>query len=145
MLFRSSQEGRVALSRPGIMLIELFRLFCLRFNWQYIDGFEKECGQIGVGYSLLLLHKYGGQWNHVTFYADKFLKAFPIVVDTITGDTEDALGKATYYYTLRTFEHGMEWFGLVHSDKKLTPLYHPDYRVMTTPLFREFIKVKWPK
>jgi len=55
-----TKKGEVLITNNDELLPLLFKTFCTKFNWGYFDGYEYEkWGQLGFGFSLVLLGKYG--------------------------------------------------------------------------------------
>lgn len=140
-------KGKLSVTKKGISLINdnhkllplLFETFCTKFNWAYFDGYEDErWGQLGFGFSLILLHKYGNLKRKDTFYAKKYYTAFPDLQDYIP-QTEHIGTNGYGAYCYRTFEHFLVAFGLITYEKKT--IFDPKY-VIKTKLFDAFIKVK---
>lgn len=138
-------KGKSLAKKPAALLIELFRAFCLKFNWAYFDGYESEhTAQFGAGFTLFLLYKYGRELRKSDFYASHFMKAFPMVLDEFTNRPYSSPeSDFISCYVLRTFQRGFNWFGLV----EVTPLpipaslrAHPE--VKSTPLLYDFILVE---
>jgi hypothetical protein len=100
----------------------------LKFNLGYLDGYENELiGQLGFGFSLFLLFKYGNTEREIKFYSDKYFKAFPNM-----GINNDQNSNC---YRVRMFERFLKYFGIIEirgnrSDKKLRK----------TGLFDKYIK-----
>ena len=103
---------------------ELFRLtlqtFTGKFNWSYNDGYsEHPIGQLGWGFSIYLLFQFGSQPQTAQFYADKYLRAFPMFLRYFP---QESLGTPqrsfTSCYLIRTFDRFLEWFGFVDIEKQ---------------------------
>ncbi len=61
--------------------------YALRFNWASLDGYgNSRAGQFGIGYTLLLLKKYGNEFRKPKFYFDKYLFAFPALLQDFIGN-----------------------------------------------------------
>jgi len=123
-------NGKLALTKQGEKLLqsdkrhELFRLtlqtFTDKFNWSYNDGYsEHPIGQLGWGFTVYLLFQFGSQPQAAQFYADKYLKAFPMFLRYFP---QESLGTPqrdfTTCYSLRTFDRFLEWFGFVDIEKQ---------------------------
>ncbi len=116
-------NGKLKLTKQGEKFLEpgyrveflkrILQEFTSRFNWGYNDGYTEEpVGQLGWGFSLFLLDKFGDEERPLQFYADKFLRAFPPLLDffppiySSTPETQFAR-----CYGVRTFSRFLEWFG----------------------------------
>jgi hypothetical protein len=113
--FRLTQEGEKILSQGlnGKSFLELFRAYTLRFNWAYRDGYP----QMGIVqnsflFTLFCLHRFGDETRSGEFYADLFLRAFPMVLDELPqnpyrGPEEEA----KRCFSLRALERFASFFG----------------------------------
>lgn len=84
-----------------------------KFNWAHLDGYgENGIGQMGFGFSLILIHKYGHKKRTDKFYNEKYFDAFPMLLETIAVPTyftkEEYAGNC---YSLRTFNRFLSFFG----------------------------------
>lgn len=119
--------------------------FCQRFNWHFFDYYSDDTqsgtiGQLGFGFSLILLSKYGNMDRPDRYYAEKYFKAFPMLLDSVQvtyGTVEDYCSNC---YSLRTFEHFLYHFGLVEI-KKGKRFLEEDTLVKKTPLFDRLISL----
>ncbi|MDR0370475.1 MAG: hypothetical protein LBH80_01275 [Prevotellaceae bacterium] len=122
-----------------------FKGFCRKFNWRYFDHYSDDeqsgtIGQLGFGFSLILLSKYGNEERSERSYADKYFKAFPMLLETV----QPTYGTVRKYcfncYCLRTFERFLYPFGLVEIKKGKRVLQEETY-VLKTPLFDKLISL----
>ena len=143
------REGKLSLTAKGIsllkspakLLILLTETYFLKFAWGYFDLYESQmAAQFGAGYTLLLLQKYGKQEREATFYARKFLEAFPVIVQEFKPRYSTEEDQFNRCFTLRTFLYGFTWLGLVetHETGRLIEGTQT-YWVKTTPLFDELV------
>jgi hypothetical protein len=118
-------NNKLTLTKKGEKLLApdqrhaLFQLmletFTQKFNWAYNDAYtEHPVAQRGWGYTVYLLLKFGDQAQPVGFYADQYIRAFPVFLGYF-GETafRDPLTTFKGCYTVRTFDRFLEWFGLV--------------------------------
>lgn len=118
-------HGKLVLTKIGAQMLEpnsraqLFRLvfttFTTKFYWAYND-FYPDFGlcQNAFGFSLYMLGRFGTEERHRDFYAEKFLAAFPIVLEEFQSESYDTPESSfKRCYKLRTFERFFEWFDLV--------------------------------
>ncbi|MGC8654507.1 MAG: hypothetical protein ACP5US_11015 [Candidatus Kryptoniota bacterium] len=117
--------GRFTLTNRGRKFVEgnhreeMFRLilemFTDRFNWEYNDRYPAPAvGQFGWAYSIFLLLKFGDSERAIEFYANKYLTAYPMLLDQpeesiFSSVREDCI----HSYALRCFERFLKWFGFV--------------------------------
>lgn len=128
-------NGKLTLTKQGEGLLqperrhELFRLtlqiFTDKFNWSYNDGYpEHPIGQLGWGFTVYLLFKFGSQPQAAQFYADKYLKAFPMFLRYFLRESPGTPQRDfTNCYLIRTFDRFLEWFGFVDIEKQKPALY----------------------
>ena len=141
------RKGKLSLTAAGKKiaasdqeLLELiFKTMCLKFNWSYFDGYEDEnVGQLGFAYSLLLLSKYGEKLRPAQFYVQKYLQAFPALLDGLTPEFRSREEYAQNMYSLRFFDRFLYYFNFISKSgeefRKAT-----DSEVKATPVFYKFI------
>jgi len=121
------RNGKLSLTKTSKNILgdnhELLRLilltFAAKFNWAYYDGYgENQIGQLGNGFSMILLSKYGHENRLNSFYAEKYFKAFPLLLDTVAPNYGTLERFSTNCYSLRTFERFLDYFGLVNIDRQ---------------------------
>ncbi len=135
-----TKSAEKILSDDYALLRLIFITFATRFNWAYYDGFgDNQIGQLGYGFSLVLLSKYGHEKRKDSFYAEKYLKAFPLLLESIVPSYGTADRYATRCYSIRTFERFLDYFGLIVIDEEDTRMDSTKY-VTTTALFNSLIK-----
>ena len=122
----------------------IFNIFTTKFNWSYYDGYsEDNVAQLGFGFSLILLSKYGNQKRVHGFYAKKYFKAFPQLVENAIppnyGTIEEELERC---YLLRTFERFLKYFGLINIEHPTKILGNS--KIIKTDLYDKLIKCKLP-
>ena len=99
----------------GELFLRLFQAYAPRFNWAYRDG-SSELGivQHSFLFSLFILQKYGHEPRPEGFYAERFLRAFPMALEAIK---EPPFGTAEEYvsscYRIRCIDRFAWFFGLV--------------------------------
>ncbi|VAW25120.1 hypothetical protein MNBD_BACTEROID01-832 [hydrothermal vent metagenome] len=147
------RNGKISLTKASKKVLadnnELLRLifltFATKFNWAYYDGYgENQIGQLGYGFSLILLSKYGQEKRLDSFYSEKYFKAFPQLLELIKPSYGTLENYSTQCYSIRTFERFLDYFGLIKIDKKGKGLDSIKY-VTKTDLFDRLIKCTPPK
>jgi hypothetical protein len=98
---------------------KLFEQYIRRFNWAYPRGLmEVGFFQQSFAFSLYLLSRFGDQPRPASFYADRFVQAFPMLLDmeppTQAWKPADALKFAYTSQVLRSFA---DLFGLVKYER----------------------------
>ena len=122
-------HGKLSLTKLGEKLLqsenrpELFTKILLSFtrdfNWGFHDGYPNQpIGQLGWAFTLYLLFKYGREPRTVTFYADKYLTAFPVFITFFQADFSTPKKLFIQCFHLRTFERFLLWFGFVSVQKQ---------------------------
>lgn len=124
------RKNKMFLSQFALQLLEeknrfelfkiIFKTYSNDFLWAYLDGYRSELiGQLGFTFSLTILKYYGSKNLPLSFYYDKYKRAFPLL--------ENHLKYFQYFpkerqfiscYKLRLFDRFFEWFGLVKSEGK---------------------------
>jgi hypothetical protein len=119
--FILSQKNRDLLTKHGMRGIYpcLFRTFVREYEWGYLDRYpEFPFIQSSFVFSLFLLARYGDERRLDTFYTEKFLRAFPLLlqdVPEISYTTPERLIGSCY--SLRTFTRFAEFMGLVEIER----------------------------
>jgi len=138
-----TKAGKKTMSYNFKLLKTIIETFATKFNWPYYDGYdENKIGQLGYGFSLILLSKYGHEKRLDSFYAAKYFKAFPDLLEHeapsrfVTQEKESAS-----CYSLRTFDRFLEYFGLINIEMKDSS-WDADKYIIKTELFDKLIKVR---
>lgn len=122
------------------LLRQIFLTFTNKFNWAYYDGYgENQIGQLGYGFSLILLSKYGQEKRLDSFYAEKYFKAYPRLLDSVEPNYGTLEKYSTRCYSIRTFDRFLDYFGLVKIDKQGKWIDSLKY-ITKTDLFDKLIK-----
>ncbi len=145
------RNGKLSLTKNGEKIISddnklldlIFKTITTKFNWAYYDGYgDNKIGQLGFGFSLILISKNGNEKHLDQFYADKYFKAFP---DLLKQDVPTRFVSrekhSTNCYSLRTFDRFLDYFGLIKiemADKS----WDADKYIIKTQLFDKLIKVR---
>lgn len=144
------RNGRLSLTKASKKIVanndSLFKLiitsFATKFNWAYFDGYEENSiGQMGVGFTLVLLAKYGDKERANDFYADKYFKAFPHLMQS---EEPPEMIHDRYYtncYSIRTFERFLDYFGVITITKKNPSVFAPRF-IKKTPLFDRIFAIE---
>ena len=140
------RKEKIFLSKKGVACInnhfnlfsELLQTFCLKFNKAYMDRYEgEEIGNVGAGFVLYLLSKFGSEKREITFYSDIYYRAFPMLKDQIKPIlTISISGMLTGCLKNRLF-WGFSSFGLIELEEQLDSSYHSKYLVKNTILFKQ--------
>ncbi len=135
-----TKKGEKILTDDNKLLRKTISIFGLKFNWSYFDLYENRLiGQLGFGFSLILLGKYGNEKRVDNFYAEKYFRAFPVLID---GSFRPSFGTpesyAAHCYSLRTFDRFMDFFGLINIERERR--WDADQYISKTELFDKLIK-----
>ena len=143
------RNGKLSLTKKGEKIVEddhlflkaLLTTFILKFNWGYYDGYDiDDIGQRGVGFTLLLLSKYGKERRLNNFYGEKFVKA-----STSHGNTSGPIyERLLRCYSLRTFERFLADYGLVEVESD-GDFLGGNIHITKTALFDKLISCAEPK
>ena len=141
------RNGKLSLTKTGAkitandqeLLMLILKTMCLKFNWSYFHGYEDEnVGQLGFGFTLLLLSKYGQEPRPASFYLEKYLKAFPQLLEGIEPKYKSRKEYALGMYAIRTFDRFLLYFNFISkSGGKFDPA--KDAEIKATDLFRKFV------
>ena len=135
-----TKKGQALIKNDFTLLSLIFTTFGTKFNWAYYDGYgENRIGQIGFGFSLILLGKYGEARRIDKFYSDKYFKAFPDSINEIEDVGYRTMEEsARSCYSLRTFDRFLDYFGLIKIDTEKK--WDAEKFIMKTELFDKLIK-----
>jgi hypothetical protein len=136
-----TKSGEKTITDNFNLLKLILETFGNRFNWAYFDLYgSNKIGQLGYGFSLILLHKYGDAKRLDGFYADKYFTAFPDLLAPLP--PEGYKNEYAGCYTLRTFERFLNYFGVIEYEKSRMRI---DNKVQKTALFDRLIKITPPR
>ncbi len=143
--FILSRNCRSLLAQGGMAAVYplLLQVYVRKFNWGYWDGYgEIPFIQQSFLFTLYLLSQFGHDWRSSGFYEDRFLQAFPIVLDQLeTPSYQTPEQQARSCYTLRTLENFAGFLGLVTLEQvKSEEFLVQQYRVKKTPLLDQAVQ-----
>lgn len=146
-------KGKLTLTKKGKDLLnekkefELFKAIFLtfagKFNWGFFDGYEDgRVGQLGFGFTLILLEKYGEKFKGMSFYTSKYLRAFPFLRENFTDSYRTVDEQVNRCYSIRTFERFLKYFWLI--EIKYGKGIIDDFEVKKTEIFDKLFTIeKW--
>ena len=124
------------------LLRQIFLTFTNKFNWAYYDRYgENQIGQLGYGFSLILLSKYGQTKRLDSFYAEKYFIAYPKLLDSLEPTYGTLERYSTMCYSIRTFERFLDYFGLITIEEERQGFDSIKY-ITKTDLFDRLINVR---
>ena len=147
------RNGKLSLTKSGEKIISnnekllktILETFATKFNWAYYDRYgENHIGQLGYGFSLILLSKYGAEKRLDSFYAEKYFNAYPDLLDSVEPRYGTLEEYATNCYSLRTFDRFLDYFGVINIDTEGDALDSIKY-ITKTYLFDRLIKCTPPQ
>ncbi len=148
------RNGKLSLTKKGAKIIAdnheflklIIRTFCLKFNWAYYDGYDNpDIGQFGINFSLILLSKYGSEKRSSDFYADKLIRAFPALLDTVQGNKfSSPVDIIRGSYSIRLFKRFLIDYNLVEYAETYNPVLNTLIYVKKTRLFDKLFAIKPP-
>ena len=133
-----TKKGNALLTDNGSSLFKvLFIANTIKLNWGYFDFFKNDdCGQLGFLWTLWILKKYGFTPKPASFYAQKYLTAFPIFINQ-----QNNIHFADACFTVRFMARFCSYFGFIASDNNDNmALFLKDPEIVSTPLLNAFIK-----
>lgn len=147
------RNNKLSLTKKGQQVIQddtkllplIFKIFAKKFNWAYYDGYDDNgVGQIGVGFTLILLSNYGKERKIDRFYADKYFRAFPHLVGYgAKRSVEDLDRSLCRAYSLRTFDRFLKYFELITIEEEKKG-WDEDKFIQVTALFDKLFDVRPP-
>jgi len=97
---------------------------------------------MGWAYSVYLLARFGAEVHPASFYAEHYQRAFPIALADFTGATyASPAEQLASCYEVRTFERGLNWFGLVAASEPALGLARPEGLISVSPLLMQVFEV----
>jgi hypothetical protein len=120
----------------------LFEAFVRKYEWGYLDRYpEFPFLQSSFLFSLLLLFRHGDQQRPDSFYCERFLKAFPMLLEGVSASEywtpEEFVGNC---YSLRVLQRFAEFFGLVEIERVGKRMIPDEIRIRKRPLLDEVVK-----
>jgi len=146
------RKGYLSLTKSGIemvkdpagLLAHLIDTSDRKLNWAYFDGYgENKIGKLGWAFSLIILHKYGKEKREDTFYAEKYFRAFPMLIDEILEPYyRDPEQIAFSGYSHRIFDHFLGSLGVIEVERER--LFYGTKYITATDLLWKMFRVEVP-
>lgn len=124
------------------IFIQTFSTFAQKFNWGYFDMYSSQAtGTVGFAFSLYLLSKYGTNERQDSFYSEKYLKAFPSLIDLFKDDkwVTDINRSFNSCYSIRTFDRFLDYFNLINIRSEGRPYLDSKKFIKKSPIFDDII------
>lgn len=144
------RKGKLSLTKSADKLLvddesllrKTLHTFTNKFNWAYYDGYgDNGIAQFGYGFSLILLSKYGNKERLESFYAEKYFKAYPQLIESVRPMYGTKESCASTCYSLRLFDRFLLYFGLISIEKVRGDVYLIN-KVKKTELFDRLITLQ---
>ncbi len=137
-----TKKGKKELNDNRKLFENIITTFGTRFNWAYYDGYgNNQIGQLGFGFSLILISKYGSEKREDSFYSKKYLSAFPLLIEQIEPSNFRPREKqASDCYSLRTFDRFLDYFGIIKIESEAK--WNSKKFIKKTELYDKLIKVR---
>ncbi|WP_158861134.1 hypothetical protein [Lunatibacter salilacus] len=140
-----TKQGQQILQKDDMLTQLIIKTYMKKFNWAFFDGYgENGIGPIGSGFSLILISRFGNEWHSNRFYAQKYFKAFPNLLDGPEPPYSNRIDHCENCYSYRVFEKFMKYLGLVEI-KFEGELWRNEISVIKTDLFDKLFKVEKPR
>lgn len=142
--FILSKSCRHLLATDGMLAFYpiLFEAFVRRYEWGYQDRYpEFPFIQTSFLYTLLLLTRYGDEWRPDSFYIERYLRTFPMLLqeapDIGYQTREQFIGRC---YSLRMLQRFAEFLGLVEIERIGNRLLPDEFKVRKLPLLERMVR-----
>jgi len=121
-----TKNGKLSLTKAAESILAeshellslIFYTFTNYINWWYYDPtFNKDIAQLGYGYSLVLLSKYGHNVQTDTFYAWKYFTAYPSLLWSFKTGKRIIDTYTMACYSRRTFNRFLDFFGVIEIEE----------------------------
>jgi hypothetical protein len=141
--FILSKTCRSLLDTHGMagIYLRLFKTYAREFNWGYMDRFpEITFIQHAFLFTLYLLTKFGDDQRPNAFYEDRFLQAFPSVLNVLKPDPFYTPEKTIRScYTWRTLVHFVGFFGLATVEPESKSPFEHKFQIKKLSLLQEVV------
>lgn len=137
--FVLTEACRTILAGSGVVGLypRLLKAYCRDFNWAYWGGGpDIPIIQHGFLFTLYLLHRFGKEWQSLSFYEDSFLRAFSPVLEGLEGNAYHSAEEiAKQCYSTRVLISFASFLGLAAMDLVLDDKGVVEgYRVIRGPM-----------
>ena len=142
--------NKLSLTKNGEKLIKnhhklhekIMSAYVNRLNWGYFDGYDADgLAQMGFGYSIFLIYKYGAEKRLTDFYAEKYFRAYPMMMmDEAQAIYRTAEEYSLSCYSIRTFDRFLYFFGAVEIETGTG--WQDHILINKTDLFDKLFEVK---
>lgn len=135
-----TKKGKTLMKDRQELLKEIFRNYTQKYRIAYLDGHSSDdCAQLGFAFTLILLAKYGESLNQTTFYAEKYLKAFPRIIDSFKESYTPPSRQMSSCYAFRSFNKFLNFFNL--TELETSPDWDEPDRVKKSAIFDRIFRI----
>ncbi|TFH72252.1 hypothetical protein E3V39_11695 [Gammaproteobacteria bacterium LSUCC0112] len=135
---------RKVLKQGGLssLYTSLFECYVQKFNWDYRSrGREHPFFQQSFAFTLYLLQQFGRTERPARFYEDRFIQAFPMLLDDLHDAILGAEREIRIQYRYRVLTDFAAFMGLV-TLQRLSDDLTPEYAVTALPLVFELVEFR---
>ncbi len=140
-----TKKSKNILNDNSSLFQAIFSAYTEKMNWAFFDYYgDHNIGQLAYGFSLILLSKYGNIKRLDQFYAEKYITAFPALLNYISSKEYRSVKEGAYdCYSFRTFNQFLKYFGLITIEEEGII---PDKKtfITKTELFDLLFEIKKP-
>jgi hypothetical protein len=140
-LTKTWRDKLLKMNRQDIF-IQTFSTSALKFNWAYFDLYSSQAtGTVGFAFSLFLLSKYGNNERLVSFYSEKYLRAFPSLIELFKDDpwVTDKYRSFNSCNLIRTFDRFLDYFNLIKIRSEGRQYHDEKKFIKKSPIFDDII------
>ncbi len=138
-----TKKGKELMKSDRRMLLTMLTTMLTIYNPAYFDSYSSEnIGNVGLGFNLVLLHKYGKKDQKDTFNSDKYFKAFPLLIEEVSERYRSREEIAAHCYSWRVFDGLFFNLGLVTIDESGKFTLNHTKLIRRTPLFETLFIIK---
>ena len=121
------------------LYMTLFRCYVQEFNWAYRGrGNQHPFFQQSFAYTLYLLQQFGRTERPARFYEDRFIQAFPMLLDELHDAALGAEWEMRTHYRYRVLADFAAFMGLA-TRRPLSDDLTPEYAIKALPLAFELV------
>ena len=121
----------------------LLRTYLLKFNWAYMDRFDElPLIQQSWAFTCYLLTHFGQAERPVSFYVDRFLQAFPLLLDEVDPTYMTAEEAVGFAYEFRALVRFLGLFGFANYSWVTVPRSLPKGSIKPTALLMEAVQLQ---
>lgn len=141
-LLTKATEKLLETNNRNELFKKFFQTYTDKFLWAYNDAYDDEqVGQFAWAFTLIALKKHGKQEQSAKFYAGKYAKAFPALIDNIPPGQYSSQKDSFYRcYQIRCLNRFLGWFGFIEIVKQKSIISSPEDKVIATVLIDDIFE-----